>query len=34
MKFFFSDKTVNVWEISEGDKRAEDYNLKDEDGRL
>lgn len=31
---FFSDKTIKLWKISERDKRAEGYNLKDEDGRL
>lgn len=29
-----SDKTIKLWKISERDKRAEGYNLKDEDGRL
>lgn len=28
------DKTIKLWKISERDKRAEGYNLKDEDGRL
>lgn len=31
---FLSDKTIKLWKISERDKRAEGYNLKDEDGRL
>lgn len=34
MRFLFSDKTIKLWKISERDKRAEGYNLKDEDGRL
>ncbi|ROI82009.1 Serine/threonine-protein phosphatase 2A 55 kDa regulatory subunit B delta isoform [Anabarilius grahami] len=29
-----NDKTIKLWKISERDKRAEGYNLKDEDGRL
>lgn len=32
--FVPSDKTIKLWKISERDKRAEGYNLKDEDGRL
>lgn len=32
--FFPPDKTIKLWKISERDKRAEGYNLKDEDGRL
>lgn len=32
--FLLSDKTIKLWKISERDKRAEGYNLKDEDGRL
>lgn len=32
--FVCSDKTIKLWKISERDKRAEGYNLKDEDGRL
>ncbi|XP_055793011.1 serine/threonine-protein phosphatase 2A 55 kDa regulatory subunit B delta isoform isoform X1 [Salvelinus fontinalis] len=28
------DKTIKLWKISQRDKRAEGYNLKDEDGRL
>lgn len=31
---FLKDKTIKLWKISERDKRAEGYNLKDEDGRL
>lgn len=31
---FWPDKTIKLWKISERDKRAEGYNLKDEDGRL
>ncbi|XP_064868863.1 serine/threonine-protein phosphatase 2A 55 kDa regulatory subunit B delta isoform-like isoform X1 [Oncorhynchus nerka] len=31
---FHTDKTIKLWKISERDKRAEGYNLKDEDGRL
>ena len=27
-----NDKTIKLWKISEQDKRAEGYNLKDEDG--
>lgn len=34
MGFLFPDKTIKLWKISERDKRAEGYNLKDEDGRL
>uniref|UniRef100_A0A4W5QP33 Serine/threonine-protein phosphatase 2A 55 kDa regulatory subunit B n=1 Tax=Hucho hucho TaxID=62062 RepID=A0A4W5QP33_9TELE len=29
-----NDKTIKLWKIGERDKRAEGYNLKDEDGRL
>uniref|UniRef100_A0A674ETY0 Serine/threonine-protein phosphatase 2A 55 kDa regulatory subunit B n=1 Tax=Salmo trutta TaxID=8032 RepID=A0A674ETY0_SALTR len=29
-----NDKTIKLWKISQRDKRAEGYNLKDEDGRL
>ncbi|NXH83970.1 2ABD phosphatase, partial [Edolisoma coerulescens] len=29
-----NDKTIKLWKISKRDKRAEGYNLKDEDGRL
>ncbi|XP_036591628.1 serine/threonine-protein phosphatase 2A 55 kDa regulatory subunit B delta isoform isoform X1 [Trichosurus vulpecula] len=29
-----NDKTIKLWKISERDKKAEGYNLKDEDGRL
>ncbi|KAF3828031.1 hypothetical protein GH733_001266, partial [Mirounga leonina] len=29
-----NDKTIKLWKISERDKRAEGYNLKEEDGRL
>uniref|UniRef100_S4RP31 Protein phosphatase 2, regulatory subunit B, beta a n=1 Tax=Petromyzon marinus TaxID=7757 RepID=S4RP31_PETMA len=29
-----ADKTIKLWKISERDKRAEGYNLKEEDGRL
>ena len=29
-----ADKTIKLWKISERDKRAEGYNLKDEEGRL
>ncbi|KAL1776560.1 serine serine/threonine-protein phosphatase 2A 55 kDa regulatory subunit B delta isoform isoform X1, partial [Sigmodon hispidus] len=29
-----NDKTIKLWEITERDKRAEVYNLKDEDGQL
>ncbi|XP_008821364.1 serine/threonine-protein phosphatase 2A 55 kDa regulatory subunit B delta isoform isoform X1 [Nannospalax galili] len=29
-----NDKTIKLWKISERDRRAEGYNLKDEDGRL
>uniref|UniRef100_A0AAY4DM12 Serine/threonine-protein phosphatase 2A 55 kDa regulatory subunit B n=1 Tax=Denticeps clupeoides TaxID=299321 RepID=A0AAY4DM12_9TELE len=29
-----NDKTVKLWKISERDKRAEGYNLKEEDGRV
>lgn len=32
--FFCTDKTIKLWKIGERDKRAEGYNLKDEDGRL
>lgn len=32
--FSQKDKTIKLWKISERDKRAEGYNLKDEDGRL
>lgn len=32
--FFFPDKTVKLWKVSERDKRPEGYNLKDEEGRL
>lgn len=31
---FYTDKTIKLWKIGERDKRAEGYNLKDEDGRL
>lgn len=34
LSFFVKDKTIKLWKISERDKRAEGYNLKDEDGRL
>lgn len=34
MNFLVLDKTIKLWKISERDKRAEGYNLKDEDGRL
>lgn len=33
-EFLVLDKTIKLWKISERDKRAEGYNLKDEDGRL
>ncbi|XP_016403033.1 serine/threonine-protein phosphatase 2A 55 kDa regulatory subunit B beta isoform-like, partial [Sinocyclocheilus rhinocerous] len=29
-----NDKTVKLWKVSEKDKRAEGYNLRDEEGRL
>ncbi|RXM35429.1 Serine/threonine-protein phosphatase 2A 55 kDa regulatory subunit B delta isoform [Acipenser ruthenus] len=29
-----NDKTIKLWKISERDKKAEGYNLKEEDGRL
>ncbi|XP_069755730.1 serine/threonine-protein phosphatase 2A 55 kDa regulatory subunit B delta isoform isoform X3 [Narcine bancroftii] len=29
-----NDKTIKLWKISERDKRAEGYNLKEEDGRF
>ncbi|KTF90588.1 hypothetical protein cypCar_00012201 [Cyprinus carpio] len=29
-----NDKTVKLWKVSERDKRAEGYNLRDEEGRL
>lgn len=32
--YFFPDKTIKLWKVSERDKRAEGYNLRDEEGRL
>ncbi|KAL1261487.1 hypothetical protein QQF64_006752 [Cirrhinus molitorella] len=29
-----NDKTIKLWKVSERDKRAEGYNLRDEEGRL
>lgn len=29
-----NDKTIKLWKVSERDKRAEGYNLKDETGEL
>lgn len=31
---FLSDKTIKLWKVSERDKRAEGYNLRDEEGRM
>ena len=35
-KLFFSisDKTIKLWKVSERDKRAEGYNLKEDTGLL
>ena len=30
--FRFSDKTIKLWKVSERDKRAEGYNILQEDG--
>ena len=30
--FFSSDKTIKLWKVTERTKRAEGYNLKDENG--
>ena len=32
--FFFADKTIKLWKVSERDKRAEGYNLKEDNGLL
>ena len=31
-KYFFVDKTIKLWKVSERDKRAEGYNLKEDSG--
>ena len=31
---FFADKTIKLWKVSERDKRAEGYNLKEDSGLL
>jgi hypothetical protein len=31
---FVSDKTIKLWKVSERDKRAEGYNLKEDNGLL
>lgn len=32
--FYISDKTIKLWKVSERDKRAEGYNLRDESGQI
>ena len=32
--FLYSDKTIKLWKVSERDKRAEGYNLKEDTGLL
>ena len=32
--FVFADKTVKLWKISEKTKRAEGYNLRDDNGTI
>ena len=32
--FLFLDKTIKLWKVSERDKRAEGYNLKEDSGLL
>ena len=34
MGFFFTDKTIKLWKVSERDKKAEGYNLKEDSGLL
>ncbi len=32
--FIFADKTIKLWKVSERDRRAEGYNLKEDSGLL
>ena len=34
MEIFFADKTIKLWKVSERDKKAEGYNLKEDSGLL
>jgi serine/threonine-protein phosphatase 2A regulatory subunit B len=34
MIFCFTDKTIKLWKVSERDKRAEGYNLKEDSGTI
>ena len=34
LEIFFADKTIKLWKVSERDKKAEGYNLKEDSGLL